>query len=1061
MRLIRIAACALVLALLATLPAQAGKRVALVMGNSAYTNAPALPNPRNDAEDMATTLEKLGFEVIRGMDLDREGMEDAVDQFGAAAEGADLALVFYAGHGIQVAGENYALPIDAQLRSERDLRRAVPLSWLVDEAGRAAQLGLVILDACRNNPLAEEMKRGLGATRAFVVGRGLARLEDAPTNTLIAYATSADATADDGSGRNSPYTRALLQHIPTAGLEIRQLFGRVRDSVIDTTNGGQTPFTYGSLGGDAIYLALPLTTVALTTGPGQSQEDEKYVTPAGRQMVEIEFWRTIKDSTDWRDFQAYLDQFGENATFSVLARLRRDKLRGTGDTDIDTAISATPAPGTPHAEYPNVVWNAEGMLEPAAGYRWASGDEDSMDVTPIISGTPHDTYPNVVWDADGKLEPAPGYEWASDDPDNYDVVPSVASASGDTTTTTDATDTSGTPAAGTAHETYPNVVWDAEGMPQPEAGYQWASNDPDSYDVEPVVAGTPHFKYPNVVWDADGLLEPAPGYEWSSDDPSDFTVLPEAGSEVVTVPGDDTGTPPAGTPHETFPNVVWDADGMLEPAPGYDWASDDPDDLTVVPSTGSEVATVPDGETGTPPAGTPHETFPNVVWDAEGMLQPAPGYDWASDDPDDYTVRPSTSSESSPLAGTPHETYPNVVWNDEGLLDPAPGYAWASEDPDIYDVVRVIPGTPHATYPNVVWDETGQLQPATGHQWVSDDSDNYEVQAVYPGAPHYKYPNVVWDAEGMLQPAPGYIWVTDDPDNYDVVPESGAAQPSTGGLLADVQPLKGQGATGGTQLGAVPIVPPQPATGVRTVESFRDCAQCPEMVVVPAGTFTMGSPADEALRDEDEGPQRQVTIPAAFAVGKFEVTFAEWDACVADGGCDGYQPDDEGWGRGDRPVINVGWNRAQAYLRWLSGKTGQRYRLLTEAEWEFAARGGTATARYWGNQDGVQQATCNDCGNAWDGKSTAPVGTFAPNAYGLHDMLGNVWEWVEDCYHESYAGGPANSSAWVESGCSNRVLRGGSWDVGQWFARAAERFAYSSGGNYGADDDGFRVARDL
>jgi uncharacterized caspase-like protein len=279
----------------AALPATAAERVALVIGNSAYVNAPSVPNPRNDAQAMADTLTELGFEVITGLDLDREGMEDAVDRFGAAAEGPDLALVFYAGHGIQVAGENYALPVDARLRSESDLRRAVPLLWLVAEAGRAGSLGLVILDACRNNPLAEEMKRGLGATRAFAVGRGLARLEDAPTNTLIAYATSADATADDGSGQNSPYTTALLAHIRTPGLEVRQLFGRVRDTVMDQTNGVQTPFTYGSLGGEAIYLGPPPELATLPTPtptplplPVPPRPDES--------LIEIEFWTSIKTS---------------------------------------------------------------------------------------------------------------------------------------------------------------------------------------------------------------------------------------------------------------------------------------------------------------------------------------------------------------------------------------------------------------------------------------------------------------------------------------------------------------------------------------------------------------------------------------------------------------------------------------------------------------------------------------------------------------------------------------------------------------------------------------------
>jgi uncharacterized caspase-like protein/uncharacterized protein YraI len=547
---------AVAVALAAAMPAEATKRVALVMGNSAYVNAPPLPNPRNDAQAMSATLTDLGFEVITGLDLDREGMEDAVDRFGKAAEEAELALVFYAGHGIQVAGENYALPVDARLRSERDLRRAVPLSWLVAEAGRANRLGLVILDACRNNPLAEEMKRRMGATRAFAVGRGLARLEDAPTNTLIAYATSADATAEDGVTQNSPYTTALLEHIRTPGLEVRQLFGRVRDTVLSETNGGQTPFTYGSLGGDAIYLGPPpdVATLPAPTAPNTLQPVVPIQPPrVDESLIEIEFWTSIRTSNEPAYFEAYLTRF-PNGTFAALAEIRLQKLREAETAALTPAPAPiptlTPEPpaipvdemsatywvvkrsnvragpstnfdkvggldaGTPISVTGKVRgenWYRVALLGGTVGYIYGGLIQLAAPATPApmpaptTAGTPHDIYPNVVWNAEDQLEPAPGYEWASDDPDSYDVM---------------------LVAPGTPHDTYPNVVWDADGQLQPTSGYQWLSDDPDSYDVMRVYSGTPHYKYPNVVWDADGQLLPAPGYAWVTDDPGDFRVQP-------------------------------------------------------------------------------------------------------------------------------------------------------------------------------------------------------------------------------------------------------------------------------------------------------------------------------------------------------------------------------------------------------------------------------------------------------------------------------------------------------------------------------------------------------
>ena len=205
-------------------------------------------------------------------------------------------------------------------------------------------------------------------------------------------------------------------------------------------------------------------------------------------------------------------------------------------------------------------------------------------------------------------------------------------------------------------------------------------------------------------------------------------------------------------------------------------------------------------------------------------------------------------------------------------------------------------------------------------------------------------------------------------------------------------------------------------------ERFRDCATCPEMIVVPAGSFLMGSPETEAERSDSEGPQHRVTIPAPIAVGVYEVTFAEWEACVSGGGCGGYRPGDEGWGRDRRPVINVSWEDARAYAAWLSRQTGQAYRLLSEAEWEYVARAGTTTAFHFGGTISASQA--NYDGNYTYGggrkgqyrERTVAVGRFAPNAFGLYDVHGNVWEWVADCWNESYAGAPRDGQAWTRGG---------------------------------------------
>jgi formylglycine-generating enzyme required for sulfatase activity len=230
------------------------------------------------------------------------------------------------------------------------------------------------------------------------------------------------------------------------------------------------------------------------------------------------------------------------------------------------------------------------------------------------------------------------------------------------------------------------------------------------------------------------------------------------------------------------------------------------------------------------------------------------------------------------------------------------------------------------------------------------------------------------------------------------------------------------------------------------------------MVVLPAGEFMMGSPAMENNRNDDEDPQHTVTITKSFAASRFDVTFEEWDVCYQLGGCRN-RPDDSGWGRGKRPVINVNWADAQEYVMWLSGQTGKNYRLLSEAEWEYAARAGSMTAYYWGEEVGAGNANCNGCGSQWDGKQSSPVGSFKANAFGLYDMAGNVWQWVQDCSHDNYSGAPTDGSAWMSGTCSGRVVRGGSWFDLAGSLRAANRYWGPS--DFHLISLGFRVGRTL
>lgn len=252
----------------------------------------------------------------------------------------------------------------------------------------------------------------------------------------------------------------------------------------------------------------------------------------------------------------------------------------------------------------------------------------------------------------------------------------------------------------------------------------------------------------------------------------------------------------------------------------------------------------------------------------------------------------------------------------------------------------------------------------------------------------------------------------------------------------------------------------------RIVDHSKPSPAKMNMVTIPSGTFTMGSPQSELRRDMNEGPTRQVAINYRFEIGKYEVTFNDWNNCVSGGGCRGYLPKDSDWGKGRRPAINISWNDAQQYIKWLNRVTGLRYRLPTEAEWEYVARGGTKAPFSTGPRISSSQANFNGEHPYGEGakkgpyrRKTLPVGSFKPNAYGVYDIHGNVYEWVEDCWSPNHTGAPSDGRVRKDGDCKFRIMRGGSWVTHAYQMRASKRLRYTT--DYRYDDYGFRIARTL
>jgi formylglycine-generating enzyme required for sulfatase activity/uncharacterized caspase-like protein len=577
------------LLLAAAISVHAETRVALVIGNSNYQHAPLLANPAHDATDVAAALRKLGYAAELVSDASKSGMEVALARFASVAIGADQALIYYSGHGLEVGGVNYLVPVDARIGSEATVPlEAVSLTTVMGIASGARHFGLVVLDACRDNPLANNLRRPDGTTRS--TSRGLAAVE--PTgNLLVAYATRDGHVAADGTGRNSPYTAAILEALQVQGLEVRLFWGRVHDRVVSATHRAQEPFIYGALGGEALYLNPPAPA---------SGSNSPVTSGLGQGAVELALWQSVEKLGTAEAYRAYLTQYPKGQ-FSSVAKLQLAAL------------------------------------------------------------------------------------------------------------------------------------------------------------IRPVATG---------------------------------------------------------------------------------------------------------GSSASPTA--------------------------------------SMSGDSPPSVGTGSTVFER-----------------------------------------------------------------------------------------------------------------------------------------------------------RAGETFRDCADaCPEMVVIPAGRFTMGAPRTETGSKGDEAPH-EVRIAYALAVSKYPIIRREWKQFVAEthykDGSDCLKGQED-----NHPVVCVTWQDATAYAAWMSRKAGQHYRLLTEAEWEYAARAGTTMAYYWGSEIGSGHANCQNCGSRWDNRGTSPVGSFAQNPWGLYDMAGNVASWTLDCWINNYQGVPTDGTACKSASDPDHVLRGGSWLGFPYRLRTSYRMFSRIASN----DIGFRVARD-
>jgi formylglycine-generating enzyme required for sulfatase activity len=855
--------------------ASAASRVALVIGNSAYQHADELPNPRNDATAIAEALRDADFKVLLKTDLDQLGMQHALRDFGLEAEGADVAVVYYAGHGVQVAGENYLLPVDASLERERDLLyEALPLNLVMGEVAQAQKLGLVIIDACRDNPLAEQLRRVLGPIRSRLVGDGLARMDNLPSNTMVAFATRPGDVAVDGSGAHSPYTEALLKHIDEPGLELNLLFRKVRDTVLEETAYRQEPRTYDALGAEPFYFVPPKPN-------------------------------------------------------------RRPELPRLAPLQVLDDAGPTPV----------------GIGQPM--------DPDGDPLTVEVSGLP---IKGSIKVADREL------------------------AIGDTLTVAELSSVTYSPMRGAVGEagSFSFLIRDDHGA----TTIGRVPVTVDRANQPPVIESQSVLTLPAIPLNIKPPVDP-------EGDPLTITIaeVPERG-----VIKDGDRAVKAGD--QMTPDAL--AHLVLEPSAegafgSFSYRATDPQGASVTSTLQINLPGLAEIETDrvTP---TPAPTVPTPP--------PAPPVAVAAPEP---APTPALTPAPSQQAAIEPPTTERHLPPPQGAQPPPPSPEVQAITGD-YEAVRAsnIRRGPSAETERVTTVEAGSTLRVVG---LSEGREWYQVETP-DGTRGFIYGQLI-----RPKPEPAPIIQSAPPPEPPKVQEAAL-----------------------------------PAARISAGE-IKDCEFCPEMVKIPAGSFVMGSTSGHW----SEKPALRVTIAKPFALGKYEVTVGQWQSCVDAGACPS-MPHMQGV-TPNSPVHNISWNEVQGYLKWLRQVTGDPYRLPSEAEWEYAARAGTKTRYWWGETIGTNNADCDGCGDKWNRKTPTPVGSYAPNPFGLYDMSGGVMEWVADCWYPDHQGAPTDGSARTTGDCSQRVLRGGSWRHDESYSTVTSRLSYDASVRYYTN--GVRIARDL
>jgi formylglycine-generating enzyme required for sulfatase activity len=849
----RTALACVVLALLAAAALAADtapeeKRVALVIGIGKYQFAPQLPNPDNDARRMAEALRRVKFEVEELYDPDYRTLSRSLRAFGLKAQKADAALVFYAGHGVQVDHDNYIIPADAKLEREHDLLyEALSLDLFLGEISQAKKVGILLLDACRNNPFVERMSRSYSiAGRAAGVQKGLARVDKVPRNTIVAMATRADEIAEDGDGQNSPFTQAILAHLQIPGLELSLFFRSVRDTVLKATNYRQEPYVFSSLGAEPFYFY-----------PRPPNRPPVVGTIAELQVTDVSGPTAlgIPRPTDPDD---------DPLTVRVIGLPRAGEIR------LDGKVAA-----------PNDVVSLEKFM-------------------------------TATYKSDGKTLGRVG---------TFDFL--VEDGRG-----------------GNAMGVLPITVT--------------TSNHPPVVEAERVVR-----IYPGAF----GIAQP-------TDPDGDrltvtITAVPSRG--VVRNGATTIKTGDRLRPHD-LTTLIYTAD------PG------------AVGDVGMLRYTVDDGRGGT----------------AEGRLK----------------VQVAELDESSDLVS---ESKLLRQLQERGRPE------------DVQAFLSLFPESRHAAELRQRQQEPVASATPAGGGWFGAG------QPPAAAAPAKPLAAALPPAPPAAAPAP--------PPVSDTARIGSQAQAQAMGAPPPADPSRAVPDTKVAAAGAV--APPKVDRGEQS--TFQDCSTCPVMVKVPGGSFTMGQASD----DPSAAPAHKVTL-RPFAIGQHAITVAEWKACTADGGCS-FMP--RMVKAGDTtPVHNISWDDAQRYVVWLSLKSGRHYRLPSEAEWEYAARGNTTTRYWWGNEVGVALANCRDCGGSQDRATPLPVQSFKPNPFGLYDVSGGVAQWVADCWFPNYQGAASDGTARDQKNCQQRVLRGGSFRAEHNGITVAARNYYDASVRY--IEHGFRVAAD-